>query len=51
MTRSCCAAGLETLPVRVRRQCATAAVFAATLARHPAVLRVDYPGLGRRTAA
>ncbi len=37
--------GLETLPVRVRRQCATAAVFAATLARHPAVLRVDYPGL------
>jgi cystathionine beta-lyase/cystathionine gamma-synthase len=37
--------GLETLPVRVRRQCATAAVVAATLARHPAVLRVDYPGL------
>jgi cystathionine beta-lyase/cystathionine gamma-synthase len=37
--------GLETLPVRVRRQCSTAAVFAATLARHPAVLRVDYPGL------
>jgi cystathionine beta-lyase/cystathionine gamma-synthase len=38
--------GIETLPVRVRRQCSTAAVFAATLARHPAVLRVDYPGLG-----
>jgi cystathionine beta-lyase/cystathionine gamma-synthase len=38
--------GLETLPVRVRRQSATASVFAATLARHPAVLRVDYPGLG-----
>jgi cystathionine beta-lyase/cystathionine gamma-synthase len=37
--------GIETLPVRVRRQCSTAAVFAATLARHPAVLRVDYPGL------
>jgi cystathionine beta-lyase/cystathionine gamma-synthase len=37
--------GIETLPIRVRRQCATAAVFAATLARHPAVLRVDYPGL------
>ena len=37
--------GLETLPVRVRRQCATAAVFAATLAKHPAVGYVDYPGL------
>jgi len=38
--------GLETLPVRMRRQCDTAAVFAATLARHPAVERVSYPGLG-----
>jgi cystathionine beta-lyase/cystathionine gamma-synthase len=37
--------GLETLPVRVRRQCATASVVAATLARHPAVAYVDYPGL------
>jgi O-acetylhomoserine/O-acetylserine sulfhydrylase-like pyridoxal-dependent enzyme len=37
--------GLETLPVRVRRQCSTAAVFAATLAKHPAVAYVDYPGL------
>jgi cystathionine beta-lyase/cystathionine gamma-synthase len=37
--------GLETLPVRVRRQCATASVFAATVARHPAVASVDYPGL------
>jgi cystathionine beta-lyase/cystathionine gamma-synthase len=37
--------GLETLPVRMRRQCATATVFAATLARHPAVARVSYPGL------
>jgi cystathionine beta-lyase/cystathionine gamma-synthase len=37
--------GLETLPVRVRRQCATASVFAATLAKHPAVAYVDYPGL------
>src|SRR6202035_4974719 len=37
--------GLETLPLRMRRQCDTAAVFAATLARHPAVERVDYPGL------
>jgi cystathionine beta-lyase/cystathionine gamma-synthase len=37
--------GLETLPVRVRRQCATAMVFAATLAKHPAVSSVEYPGL------
>jgi cystathionine beta-lyase/cystathionine gamma-synthase len=37
--------GLETLPVRMRRQCDTAAMFAATLARHPAVAKVDYPGL------
>ncbi len=37
--------GLETLPVRVRRQCASALVFAAAIAKHPAVKRVDYPGL------
>jgi cystathionine beta-lyase/cystathionine gamma-synthase len=37
--------GLETLPVRVRRACSTASVFAATIARHPAVAYVDYPGL------
>ena len=37
--------GLETLPVRVRRQSATASVFAATLAKHPAFAYVDYPGL------
>jgi len=37
--------GLETLPLRVRRACATASVFAAALSRHPAVLRIDYPGL------
>jgi cystathionine beta-lyase/cystathionine gamma-synthase len=37
--------GLETLPVRVRRQSATASVVAATLAKHPAVAYVDYPGL------
>ena len=37
--------GLETLPVRVRRACDTASRFAATLARHPAVAYVDYPGL------
>jgi cystathionine beta-lyase/cystathionine gamma-synthase len=37
--------GLETLPVRVRRQCSTAMMFAATISRHPNVIRVDYPGL------
>jgi cystathionine beta-lyase/cystathionine gamma-synthase len=37
--------GLETLPIRVRRQCDTASRFASTLARHPAVAYVDYPGL------
>jgi cystathionine beta-lyase/cystathionine gamma-synthase len=37
--------GLETLPLRVRRQCATAQVVAAGLARHPAVRHVYYPGL------
>jgi cystathionine beta-lyase/cystathionine gamma-synthase len=37
--------GLETLPVRVRRQCDTASRFAATVARHPTVAYVDYPGL------
>ena len=37
--------GLETLPLRVRRQCDTAALLAAAAARHPAVARVDYPGL------
>jgi cystathionine beta-lyase/cystathionine gamma-synthase len=37
--------GLETLPLRVRRQCDTAAHLAAAVARHPHVARVDYPGL------
>ncbi len=37
--------GLETLPLRVRRQCATAQLLAASLARHPAVRMVYYPGL------
>ncbi|MGH3322539.1 MAG: trans-sulfuration enzyme family protein [Streptosporangiaceae bacterium] len=37
--------GLETLPLRVRRQCATAHVFAATIEKHPSVDRVEYPGL------
>jgi cystathionine beta-lyase/cystathionine gamma-synthase len=37
--------GMETLPLRVRRMCSTAMVFAAAVAKHPAVRRVDYPGL------
>jgi cystathionine beta-lyase/cystathionine gamma-synthase len=37
--------GLETLPLRVHRQCCTAMLFAAAVARHPAVRSVDYPGL------
>ncbi|MGI9007111.1 MAG: trans-sulfuration enzyme family protein [Streptosporangiaceae bacterium] len=37
--------GLETLPLRVRRQCASAQVLAASLVRHPAVRTVYYPGL------
>ncbi|WP_326643987.1 aminotransferase class I/II-fold pyridoxal phosphate-dependent enzyme [Streptosporangium sp. NBC_01755] len=37
--------GLATLPLRVRRMCSTAMVFAAAVAKHPAVRRVDYPGL------
>lgn len=37
--------GLETLPLRVRRQCDTAAAFAEAVARHPAVRAVSYPGL------
>ncbi|QBI52990.1 trans-sulfuration enzyme family protein [Streptomonospora litoralis] len=37
--------GLETLPLRVSRQCESAAAFAAAVAEHPAVERVDYPGL------
>jgi cystathionine beta-lyase/cystathionine gamma-synthase len=37
--------GLETLPLRVRRQCDTASTFAAAVAKHPAVRHVHYPGL------
>lgn len=37
--------GLETLTLRVRRMCSTAMEFAAAVAKHPAVRRVDYPGL------
>lgn len=37
--------GLETLPLRMARQCASAAEFAAAVRDHPAVAAVDYPGL------
>jgi O-succinylhomoserine sulfhydrylase len=37
--------GLETLDLRVERQCRTAARIAAFLEAHPAVTRVLYPGL------
>ncbi|MGH3870304.1 MAG: trans-sulfuration enzyme family protein [Pseudonocardiaceae bacterium] len=37
--------GLATLPLRVARQSATAAVLAGRLADHPEVQRVRYPGL------
>lgn len=37
--------GIRTLPLRVRRQAASAAVVASYLAAHPAVACVHYPGL------
>jgi cystathionine beta-lyase/cystathionine gamma-synthase len=37
--------GLQTLPLRVERQCATALRLATRLENHPALQRVDYPGL------
>jgi cystathionine beta-lyase/cystathionine gamma-synthase len=37
--------GLATLPLRVARHCATALAVASALAEHPAIVRVDYPGL------
>ena len=37
--------GLKTLGVRMRQQCATAAILATRLAAHPAVQRVHFPGL------
>lgn len=37
--------GIQTLPVRVERQCRTAASLAAHLGAHPRVARVWYPGL------
>ena len=37
--------GLKTLPLRLRRQCASARLLARRLAQHPRVARVYYPGL------
>lgn len=37
--------GLQTLPLRVARQCATALEVAQALIAHPAVAAVDHPGL------
>jgi len=37
--------GIETLPLRVDRACASALALARAVAGHPNVLRVDYPGL------
>src|SRR3954452_9594067 len=39
------ARGLSTLRLRLERQCATALSFATRIAQHPAVERVDHPGL------
>lgn len=37
--------GFKTLPLRMRRQCDSAAIVAAALATHPQVTRLNYPGL------
>jgi O-acetylhomoserine/O-acetylserine sulfhydrylase-like pyridoxal-dependent enzyme len=37
--------GLSTLPLRVDRHCSTALRVAEAIAEHPAVERIDYPGL------
>jgi cystathionine beta-lyase/cystathionine gamma-synthase len=37
--------GLETLPLRMIRHCSSALALAEAVADHPAVERVDYPGL------
>ncbi len=37
--------GLKTLALRMERHCASAALLAEYLSHHPAVARVDYPGL------
>jgi len=42
--------GLATLPIRVRRAAATAAILADRLASHPAVEQVHYPGLNEHRA-
>jgi O-acetylhomoserine (thiol)-lyase len=39
--------GLETLPLRIQRQCDNARILAERLAEHPAVAHVTYPGLMR----
>lgn len=39
------ATGAETLELRMDRLCTTALALAAFLSHHPAVVRVDYPGL------
>ena len=39
------ARGLQTLPLRVERHCASAQALADALEGHPALERVDYPGL------
>ncbi|WP_116243772.1 PLP-dependent aspartate aminotransferase family protein [Nocardiopsis sp. FIRDI 009] len=43
--------GLETLPLRVQRQCESAAAFAAALEGHPRVERVDHPSLASHPQA
>ncbi len=43
--------GLRTLSVRVERESATALELARRLAAHPAVVRVNYPGIGDEVAA
>ncbi len=37
--------GLETLPLRMARQCATALQVACGIDGHPQLARIDYPGL------
>jgi O-acetylhomoserine/O-acetylserine sulfhydrylase-like pyridoxal-dependent enzyme len=37
--------GLATLPLRVERHCANALAVAGALVNHPAIERIDYPGL------
>ena len=37
--------GVKTLPLRMERQCASAAIVAEAIAAHPLVSRVYYPGL------